>query len=66
MSPQVLNAVPVLLRIPGLLDRFFSGHKALGAVLYELETEHRRTWDPTQPPRDLTDAYLAEVQKVGG
>lgn len=63
---SVLNAVPVLLRIPGLLDRFFSGHKALGAVLYELETEHRRTWDPTQPPRDLTDAYLAEVQKAKG
>ncbi|XP_040842955.1 cytochrome P450 2D17-like isoform X2 [Ochotona curzoniae] len=63
---SVLNAVPVLLRIPGLLDRFFSGHKALGAMLYKLETEHRRTWDPTQPPRDLTDAYLAEVQKAKG
>ena len=30
----------------------------------KLVTEHKRTWDPDQPPRDLTDAFLAEMEKV--
>lgn len=62
---QVLNVVPMLLRIPGLINKLFSGQKQLMAELEELVTEHRMTRDPAQPPRDLTDAYLAEVEKVG-
>lgn len=57
--------MPILLRIPGLFDRLFQGQKTLMVEMEELLAEHRRTWDPTQPPRDLTDAYLIEVEKVG-
>uniref|UniRef100_A0A8C0XR11 Uncharacterized protein n=1 Tax=Castor canadensis TaxID=51338 RepID=A0A8C0XR11_CASCN len=64
--PELLNAVPVLLRIPGLPGKVFPGQKAFFVLLDELLTEHRMTWDPAQPPRDLTDAFLAEVEKVRG
>uniref|UniRef100_A0A8C9AYJ7 Cytochrome P450 2D6 n=1 Tax=Prolemur simus TaxID=1328070 RepID=A0A8C9AYJ7_PROSS len=63
---EVLNAVPVLLRIPGLAGKVFSAQKAFMALLDELVTEHRMTRDPAQPPRDLTDAFLAEVEKAKG
>lgn len=48
--PQVLNAVPILLRIPGLPDKVFPGQKAFMDLLDELLTEHRMSWDPAQPP----------------
>uniref|UniRef100_A0A8C0XKY1 Uncharacterized protein n=1 Tax=Castor canadensis TaxID=51338 RepID=A0A8C0XKY1_CASCN len=64
--PEVLNAVPILLRIPGLPGKVFPGQKVFMALLDELMTEHRMTWDPAQPPRDLTDAFLAEVEKAKG
>ena len=63
---QLLNGIPVLLNIPGLPDKVFSGKKAFMALQDELLTEHKMTRDPTQPPRDLTDAFLAEVEKVIG
>lgn len=56
--------MPWLLHIPGLVEKFFSGHKAFSALLDELVMEHRMTWDPAQPPRDLTDAFLAKIEKV--
>ncbi|XP_006890128.1 PREDICTED: cytochrome P450 2D17-like isoform X2 [Elephantulus edwardii] len=63
---EVLNLAPVLLRIPGLADKVFSGPKAFMDLLDGLITEHRETRDPTQPPRDLTDAFLDEVEKAKG
>ncbi|XP_004642430.1 cytochrome P450 2D6-like [Octodon degus] len=64
--PQVLNTFPLLLHVLGLSERVFSGHIALSVLLDELVAEHRRTWDPAQPPRDLTDAFLAEIEKAKG
>ncbi|XP_060045054.1 cytochrome P450 2D14-like [Erinaceus europaeus] len=61
----VLNEVPVLLKIPGLVDKIFSSHKALMAILDQLINENRVTRDPDQP-RDLTDAFLDEVEKAKG
>lgn len=61
---QALNHIPVLLHIPGLASKVFSGQKALLTLLDELVQEHKMTRDPTQPPRDLTDAFLDEVEKV--
>ncbi|XP_032126083.1 cytochrome P450 2D6-like isoform X3 [Sapajus apella] len=61
--PQVLNAIPVLLRIPWLAGKVLRSQKAFLAHLDELLNEHRMTWDPAQPPRDLTDAFLAEMEK---
>uniref|UniRef100_A0A9L0KIB6 Uncharacterized protein n=1 Tax=Equus asinus TaxID=9793 RepID=A0A9L0KIB6_EQUAS len=64
--PQVLSAIPVLLHIPGLVAKVFPGQRAFMAQLDELVAEHRMTRDPAQPPRDLTDAFLDEVQKAEG
>uniref|UniRef100_A0A8C6RNC8 Cytochrome P450 n=2 Tax=Nannospalax galili TaxID=1026970 RepID=A0A8C6RNC8_NANGA len=64
--PMFLNVFPMFLRIPGLVDKVFSGKKAFMVTLDELVTEHKMTWDPDQPPRDLTDAFLAEVEKAKG
>nr|XP_044634448.1 cytochrome P450 2D14-like isoform X2 [Equus asinus] len=64
--PQVLNAIPMLLHIPGLVAKVFPGQRAFMAQLDELVAEHRMTRDPAQPPRDLTDAFLDEVQKAKG
>ena len=56
----------MLLRIPGLVGKVFPGKRAFVTMLDELLAEHKTTWDPTQPPRDLTGAFLAEVEKVIG
>nr|AAC52246.1 P45016a-ms2 [Mus spretus] len=64
--PGVLNAFPIFLRIPGLADMVFQGQKSFMAILDNLLTENRTTWDPDQPPRNLTDAFLAEIEKAKG
>ncbi|GAB1299656.1 Cytochrome P450 [Apodemus speciosus] len=64
--PEVLNMFPILLRIPGLADKVFQGQKSFMAILDNLLTENRMTWDPSQPPRNLTDAFLAEIEKAKG
>uniref|UniRef100_A0A384D254 Cytochrome P450 2D15 n=1 Tax=Ursus maritimus TaxID=29073 RepID=A0A384D254_URSMA len=63
---EFLNSIPVLLRIPGLASKVFSAQKAFMALTDELIQECRMTWDPTQPPRDLTDAFLEEMEKAKG
>ncbi|XP_077804180.1 cytochrome P450 2D6 isoform X2 [Macaca mulatta] len=63
---EVLNAVPLLLRIPGLAGKVLRSQKAFLTQLDELLTEHRMTWDPAQAPRDLTEAFLAEMEKAKG
>ncbi|XP_046922162.1 cytochrome P450 2D15 isoform X1 [Lynx rufus] len=63
---EALNSIPVLLRIPGLADKVLSSQKALMTLLNELVQEHRITRDPTQPPQDLTEAFLDEIEKARG
>ena len=63
---QILNSFPILLRIPGLADKVFQDQKTFMAILHNLLTKNRTTWDPAQPPRNLTDAFLAETEKVIG
>uniref|UniRef100_A0A8C8W6D2 Uncharacterized protein n=1 Tax=Peromyscus maniculatus bairdii TaxID=230844 RepID=A0A8C8W6D2_PERMB len=63
---KVLNAVPVLLRIPGLPDKAFPKTTAFGNSLDKMLIDHKTSWDPAQPPRDLTDAFLAEMEKAKG
>ncbi|XP_040091387.1 cytochrome P450 2D14-like isoform X3 [Oryx dammah] len=63
---QVVEAVPVLLRIPGLAAKVFPGLKAFMALIDELIAEQKMTRDPTQPPRHLTDAFLDEVKEAKG
>ncbi|XP_051016035.1 cytochrome P450 2D4-like [Acomys russatus] len=64
--PMFLGVFPVLLRIPGLIGNIFPGQKAFATMLDELLTEQKMTWDPAQPPRDLIDAFLNEVEKAKG
>nr|XP_023415641.1 cytochrome P450 2D17-like isoform X1 [Loxodonta africana] len=61
---EMLNAVPVLVNIPGLAGKVFSAQKAFMVLMDKLVDEHRETRDPAQPPRDLTDAFLDEVEKA--
>ncbi|CAH6791263.1 cytochrome P450 2D20 [Phodopus roborovskii] len=63
---EVLNAVPVLLRIPGLPGKAFPKVTAFMDSLDKMLIEHKTTWDPAQPPRDLTDAFLAEMENAKG
>ncbi|XP_052603447.1 cytochrome P450 2D20-like isoform X2 [Peromyscus californicus insignis] len=63
---EALNAVPVLLRIPGLPGKAFPKVTALVDSLDKMLMEHKASWDPAQPPRDLTDAFLAEMGKAKG
>ncbi|XP_075816230.1 cytochrome P450 2D3-like [Microtus pennsylvanicus] len=66
LIPEVMNTFPILLRIPGLFDKVFAGQKIFMDMVDDIVAEHRRTRDPAQPPRDLTDAFLAEVEKAKG
>uniref|UniRef100_A0A671F9H3 Cytochrome P450 family 2 subfamily D member 6/pseudo n=1 Tax=Rhinolophus ferrumequinum TaxID=59479 RepID=A0A671F9H3_RHIFE len=63
---QVLNVFPVVLHIPGVADKVFPGQKGFMALVDELLAEHKTTRDPAEPPRDLADAYLDEVEKAKG
>ncbi|XP_003508847.1 cytochrome P450 2D20-like [Cricetulus griseus] len=63
---EVLNTVPVLLSIPGISDKAFPKQKAFMESLDKMLVEHKTTWDPAQPPRHLTDAFLSEVEKAKG
>ncbi|XP_006890125.1 PREDICTED: cytochrome P450 2D6-like isoform X1 [Elephantulus edwardii] len=63
---EVLNVVPILLRIPVLAKKVLATQKAFMDLLDGLVAEHRETRDRTQPPRDLTDVFLDEVEKAKG
>lgn len=63
---QVLNAIPILLQIPGLPGKVFPKLNSFIALVDKMLIEHKKSWDPAQPPRDMTDAFLAEMQKVIG
>ncbi|XP_004380037.1 cytochrome P450 2D17-like isoform X3 [Trichechus manatus latirostris] len=63
---EILNVLPVLLRIPGLTRKVFSAQKNFMALLDKLATEHRETRDLAQPPRGVADAFLDEVEKAKG
>uniref|UniRef100_A0A8C6MX92 Cytochrome P450 n=1 Tax=Mus spicilegus TaxID=10103 RepID=A0A8C6MX92_MUSSI len=66
LFPEVLNTFPILLHIPGLADKVSPGTMTFLTMVDKLVTEHKGTWDPDQPPRDLTDAFMAEMEKAKG
>ncbi|KAI5137906.1 cytochrome P450 2D17-like [Manis pentadactyla] len=63
---EVLNSIPVLLHIPGLAGKALQGQQAFASLVDELLAENKMTRDQDQPPRDLTDAFLDEVEKAKG
>lgn len=63
---QLLNAIPVLLHIPGMTSKVLPKLNSFITLMDKMLIEHKKRWDPAQPPRDMTDAFLAEMQKVIG
>ncbi|XP_040263277.1 cytochrome P450 2D14-like [Bufo bufo] len=60
---QILNEIPLLIKIPWLLDRVIQPEYELIAFLKEMISEHRQTWNPNDI-RDFIDVYLVEMEKV--
>ncbi|KFW93666.1 Cytochrome P450 2D17, partial [Phalacrocorax carbo] len=60
--PQLLNVVPILLRIPGVPQKVFRGQKAYIDFIDVLIDKHLATWNPAYT-RDFTDAFLKEMEK---
>ncbi|XP_021010984.1 cytochrome P450 2D9-like isoform X3 [Mus caroli] len=64
--PGVINTFPILLHIPRLADKYLQSQKTFIAIVDNLLTENRTTWDPAQSLRNLADAFLAEIEKAKG
>ncbi|NWR87050.1 CP2DH protein, partial [Furnarius figulus] len=62
LFPQLLNVVPILVRIPGLPQKVFQAQKAFMDYIDVLIDKHMETWNPAYT-RDLTDAFLKEMEK---
>ncbi|NXL94119.1 CP2DK protein, partial [Alectura lathami] len=62
LLPQLLNVVPILLRIPGLPQKVFRWQKAYMDFTGALIDKHKETWDPAYT-RDFTDVFLKEMAK---
>uniref|UniRef100_A0A8C6NF04 Uncharacterized protein n=1 Tax=Melopsittacus undulatus TaxID=13146 RepID=A0A8C6NF04_MELUD len=60
--PQLLNVVPILLRIPGVPQNVFRKQKAFMDFIDVLIDKHMKTWNPDDI-RDFTDAFLKEMEK---
>lgn len=60
--PQVLNAVPILVHIPGLPQKVFRAQKEFVEFIDGVIDKHMKTWDPAHA-RDLTDVFLQEMEK---
>ncbi|NXK09924.1 CP2DK protein, partial [Herpetotheres cachinnans] len=60
--PQLLNVLPILLRIPGVPQKAFRGQKALMDFIDVLIDKHMETWNPAHI-RDVTDVFLKEMEK---
>ncbi|XP_072193255.1 cytochrome P450 2D6 [Excalfactoria chinensis] len=60
--PQLLNVVPILLRIPGLPQKIFQCQKEYVNFVEKLIYKHKETWNPAYT-RDFIDAFLKEMAK---
>ncbi|NXH32351.1 CP2D3 protein, partial [Myiagra hebetior] len=60
--PELLNAVPILVHIPGLPQKAFRGQKKFMDFIDVVIDKHMKTWDPAHA-RDLTDVFLKEMEK---
>ncbi|NXB32620.1 CP2DH protein, partial [Eulacestoma nigropectus] len=60
--PQLLNAVPILVHIPGLPQVVFRGLKEFMDFIDVVIDKHMKTWDPAYT-RDLMDVFLMEMEK---
>ncbi|XP_003202370.1 cytochrome P450 2D17 [Meleagris gallopavo] len=62
LLPELLQVVPILLRIPGLPQMIFRCQKEYIDFTEMLIEKHKETWNPAYT-RDFTDAFLKEMAK---
>ncbi|NXK92887.1 CP2DE protein, partial [Formicarius rufipectus] len=60
--PQLLNVVPILMRIPGLPRKVFQDQKTFMDFIDVLVDKHMETWNPAHN-RHLIDVFLTEMKK---
>uniref|UniRef100_A0A672TS84 Cytochrome P450 family 2 subfamily D member 6/pseudo n=1 Tax=Strigops habroptila TaxID=2489341 RepID=A0A672TS84_STRHB len=60
---NLVNVVPILLRIPGVPQKVFRGQKEFMDFIDVLIKKHMETWNPADI-RDFTDAFLKEMEKA--
>ncbi|XP_056379789.1 cytochrome P450 2D15-like [Hyla sarda] len=60
---QIIHEIPVLAKIPWLIDRVMQPEYEIFKLLKEKVSEHQKTWNPDDI-RDFIDAYLVEIEKV--
>ncbi|RLW00124.1 hypothetical protein DV515_00009025 [Chloebia gouldiae] len=61
--PQLLNVVPILVRIPGVPQKIFRAQTELMDFIDVVLDKHMKTWDPAYT-RDITDVFLKEMEKI--
>ncbi|KFP81064.1 Cytochrome P450 2D20, partial [Acanthisitta chloris] len=59
--PQLLNEVPILLRIPGVPQKVFRDVRAFMDFIDVLIDKHMESWDPDHT-RDFIDVFLKEMK----
>ncbi|XP_056379799.1 cytochrome P450 2D17-like [Hyla sarda] len=60
---QIINEIPVLVKIPWIIDHVMKPEYKIIEFLKEIVSEHKKTWNPNDI-RDFIDAYLVEMEKV--
>ncbi|NXA62053.1 CP2D3 protein, partial [Mohoua ochrocephala] len=60
--PQLLNAIPILVHVPGLPQKVFQAQKEFMDFVDVIINKHMKTYDPSYT-RDLTDVFLKEMEK---
>ncbi|KAM4689017.1 cytochrome P450 2D17-like [Discoglossus pictus] len=60
---QILNEVPFLMNIPGLVNHVLDSEWEIIQFLKDMVAEHRESWDPNHI-RDFIDAFLLEMEKA--
>ncbi|NXQ22950.1 CP2DK protein, partial [Peucedramus taeniatus] len=60
--PQLLNVVPILVRIPGVPQKVFRAQTEFMDFIDEAINKHMKTRDPAYT-RDITDVFLKEMEK---
>nr|ARO89860.1 cytochrome P450 Cyp2d14 [Andrias davidianus] len=62
---QLLDVIPVLVRIPGVAEKLAAPRYSLMNFMREVVEEHKKSWDPAVR-RDFIDALLEEIEKNKG
>nr|AXE15625.1 cytochrome P450 2D3-like protein [Eremias argus] len=62
LLPQVLNSLPFLTHIPGIMPKVFRHQKEFMDYIAEIVNAHKETWYPSSK-QNITEAFLEEIEK---